>query len=124
MRGTRVPGYSNMYGTEYEVASFPNMFSKSLHNHDAPCAVCHTELRGSQLMIPGRNICPSHWTLEYKGYLMSTSQNHNGRTSLFVSTGTLKAQLDVLVAMMVHYCILLKVNVVLFLVHHTPLVKK
>ena len=80
-------GYSNIYGTEYEVASFPNMFSKSFHNHDAPCAVCHIELRGSQLMIPGRNICPSHWTLEYKGYLMSASQNHNGRTQFICVDG-------------------------------------
>ena len=69
-------GNSYIYGTEYEVSAFPNMFPNSVHDHDAPCAVCHTESRGSQLMIPGRNICPSGWTLEYKGYIMSESQGH------------------------------------------------
>ena len=73
-------GYSYMYGTEYEVSAFPNMFPRNLHDHDAPCAVCHTESRGSHLMIPGRNICPSGWTLEYKGYLMSAFYSHKGRT--------------------------------------------
>ena len=73
-------GYSYMYGTEYEVSAFPNMFPRNLDDHDAPCAVCHTESRGSHLMILGRNICPSGWTLEYKGYLMSAYYNHKGRT--------------------------------------------
>ena len=70
-------GYSNIYGTEYQVS---NMFPKNVDDHDAPCAACHTESRGSQLMIPGRNICPSGWTLEYKGYLMSANQGSDGRT--------------------------------------------
>ena len=73
-------GLSNIYGTEYEVHSFPNMFPRNVKEHDAPCALCHTESRGSELMIPGRNICPSGWTLEYKGYLMSAYYGHNGRT--------------------------------------------
>ena len=68
-----------MYGTEYEVSGFSNMFPRNLHNHDAPCAVGHTESRGRHLMIPGRNICLSEWTLEYKGYLMSEKYNHKGR---------------------------------------------
>ena len=69
-------GKSYIFGTEYQVSHFPNMFPNSVHDHDAPCAVCHTESRGSQLMIPGRNICPSGWTLEYKGYIMSENQGH------------------------------------------------
>ena len=73
-------GHSNIYGTEYEVAGHPRMFSRNLDNHDAPCAVCHPESRGSHVMIPGRNICPSDWTLEYKGYLMSAYHSHKGRT--------------------------------------------
>ena len=73
-------GYSYIYGTEYEVSGNSNMFSKNLHDHDAPCAVCYTESRGSELMIPGRNVCPSGWALEYKGYLMSERLVHNGRT--------------------------------------------
>ncbi|XP_046861840.1 short-chain collagen C4-like [Xenia sp. Carnegie-2017] len=67
-----------IYGTEYEISSaekhiFPN---PNLHNRDAPCAVCHAKSRGSHMMIPARNICPSGWTLEYKGYLMAERHNH------------------------------------------------
>ena len=76
-------GASFIYGTKYEVSGNSNMFPKNLYNHDAPCAVCHTESRGSHVMIPGRNVCPSGWTLEYKGYIMSAHQAHRGRT-LFI----------------------------------------
>ena len=80
-------GYSNMYGTEYQLSGHHNMFPKKLHNHDAPCAVCHTESRGSHLMIPARNVCPSGWTLEYKGYLMSAHHGHKGRTQFICVDG-------------------------------------
>ena len=69
-----------IYGVEYEVGFF-SPFSKPLQDHDAPCSVCRAESRGSQVMIPGRNICPDGWTSEYKGYLMSASYGHNGRTA-------------------------------------------
>ena len=64
-----------MYGTEYEVSTF-NPFKKNLHNHDAPCVVCFVKSRGSMLMMPARNDCPSGWTEEYHGYLMTGYHNH------------------------------------------------
>eukprot|EP00794_Sanderia_malayensis_P006019 gene6019-6718_t len=70
-----------IYGVEYEVANAFTPLSKNLHNKDAPCAVCRVETRGSKLMIPGRNICPSGWVTEYKGYLMSEHYGHKGRTT-------------------------------------------
>ncbi|XP_028395407.1 short-chain collagen C4-like [Dendronephthya gigantea] len=73
-------GGSYIYGTEYETQSYPYVFPQNIVNHDAPCAVCHTESRDSHVMIPARNVCPSGWTLEYKGYLMSEHYNHKGRT--------------------------------------------
>ena len=76
-------GHSYVYGTEYEVGhNNPSIFPRNLNDHDAPCSVCHTELRGSHVMIPDRNTCPSGWGLEYKGYLMSAHHAHNGRTQL------------------------------------------
>jgi len=71
-------GYQNsgrMYGTEYEVNTV-NPFKKNLHNHDAPCVVCHVSSRGSMLMMPARNDCPSGWTEEYHGYLMTEYYGH------------------------------------------------
>ena len=64
-----------MYGTEYEVDTF-NPFKKNVHSYEAVCAVCFVKARGSMLMIPARNDCPSGWTEEYHGYLMTEFYNH------------------------------------------------
>ena len=63
-----------VYGTEYQVNDFDPF--KKLHNHEAPCVVCYVTSRGSMLMIPARNDCPSGWTEEYHGYLMTEYHNH------------------------------------------------
>ena len=59
-----------MYGVEYK--SFP---SRSITNHNAPCAVCYTSSRDTVVMIPAKLTCPSNWTTEYTGYLMSSRVN-------------------------------------------------
>ena len=42
-----------------------------------PCAVCRVEQRGSSMMIPATNVCPSGlWTREYHGYLMTDTSNN------------------------------------------------
>lgn len=69
-------GYSYVYGIEYEMNAHAPLFPKNLHDHEAVCAVCHAESRGSHVMIPARNACPSGWTLEYHGYLMSAHISH------------------------------------------------
>ena len=71
--GWQYSGY--VYGTEYEVYDF-NPFKKNLHDHEAPCAVCFVKARGSMLMMPARNDCPSGWTEEYHGYLMTEYYGH------------------------------------------------
>jgi hypothetical protein len=80
-------GATHIYGAEYQVSGQPNRFTKKLHDHDAPCAVCHAETRGSHVMIPARNVCPSGWTLEYKGYLMTAYEGHDGRTQFICVDG-------------------------------------
>ena len=68
-----VQGGGYMYGTEY-----PSLFvgKTNLVDHDAPCVVCFVKSRGSMLMMPARNDCPSGWTEEYHGYLMTECYNH------------------------------------------------
>ena len=64
-----VPFYrSYVHGTEYETVNdiFPGK-----HDHNAPCAVCYSSTKTVKLMIPARFTCPSSWTREYKGYLMT-----------------------------------------------------
>ena len=39
-------------------------------------SVCFVKSRGSMLMIPAQNDCPSGWTKEYHGYLMTAYYDH------------------------------------------------
>ena len=64
-------GNSKIYGTEYQTYTGP--IGSSTHDHNVPCAVCYVSTRGTVLMLPARLECPSSWTLEYIGYLMSAT---------------------------------------------------
>ena len=73
--GHQYAGY--VYGTEYEVSQYNgDPFKRNLNDHDAPCVVCFVKSRGSMLMMPARNDCPSGWTEEYHGYLMTSRYSH------------------------------------------------
>ncbi len=65
-------GAATIHGVEYQ-AWKPGPLSP-LQNHNAPCAVCY--IPRVVTMIPARVTCPEFWTLEYKGYLMSATNNH------------------------------------------------
>ena len=68
-----VRDHSYVYGTEYQ---YPLDGS---HDHNVPCAVCYVSTRETVLMIPAKSSCPTSWTREYCGYLMSSHKAH-GRT--------------------------------------------
>ncbi|XP_067025659.1 uncharacterized protein [Acropora muricata] len=73
-------GAASVYGTEYQIIDQNgNPFDRNLHDHDAPCAVCFVGSRDSMVMMPARNDCPSGWTKEYHGYLMTAyhGQKHS-----------------------------------------------
>ncbi len=63
-----VQGFSVIYGTEFETHSQP--LSPVFH-HNIPCSICYASTRSVHLMIPARYECPTAWTREYYGYLMS-----------------------------------------------------
>eukprot|EP00058_Branchiostoma_floridae_P013322 XP_002598810.1 hypothetical protein BRAFLDRAFT_74513 [Branchiostoma floridae] len=69
-------GTAYMHGAEYQHPGNSPFQGASLSNHNVPCAVCHVASRGSKLMIPARLSCPSGWTPEYKGYVMTESLSH------------------------------------------------
>ena len=69
-----------LYGVEY--GQVEDLFSRipgkdrQISYRSVPCAVCRVERRGSMMMIPARNVCPSRlWTREYHGYLMTDTSN-------------------------------------------------
>ena len=68
--------YSSLYGAEYENP----IFDSPLQNRNVPCAVCYTSRRTSKLMIPAKTTCPSSWTQEYIGYLMTSNQSNKKST--------------------------------------------
>ena len=77
------PGIQNtrslLYGAEYEVSGVPPAFS-AIHNHNVPCAACYTSVRGGKIIVPGTIVCPSSWTREYYGYIMSERHDHHRST--------------------------------------------
>ena len=72
-----------LYGTEYRAIDYPPAFSYIAH-HDAPCAVCYASTRSTKITIPERVTCPSFWTREYYGYLMTDKFSHSPRVPICV----------------------------------------
>ena len=70
--------FNEIHGAEYE-----GPVRTSSQNYNIPCALCSVSTRGNVVMIPARTSCPSGWTEEYEGYLMSeaTFWAGRGRTS-------------------------------------------
>ena len=59
-----------VYGTEYKSPL------QGSNDHNVPCAVCYVSTRETVLMIPAKTSCPTSWTREYYGYLMSDRRSH------------------------------------------------
>ena len=64
---------STVYGSEYE---FP---LRGAHDHNVPCAVCYVSTRPTVLMIPAKASCPTNWTREYYGYIMTEHKGDHNR---------------------------------------------
>ena len=78
---TTAPSHQSfLYGAEYE--SHNKVFSRNVHNYNVPCVVCHVSKKSTKLMIPAKMSCPTSWTREYYGYLMTEYHVHN-RNSLY-----------------------------------------
>ena len=69
-----VQGHNYVYGTEYQTSGRP---LSAVTDHNVPCAVCYASTRAAVTMIPAKTRCPSTWTLEYSGYLMSQHTSYH-----------------------------------------------
>ena len=67
-----VQGYNYVFGAEYETHGRSPL--RAVREHNVPCAVCYASTRVAITMIPAKTRCPSNWTLEYSGYLMSDNR--------------------------------------------------
>ena len=71
-----VPGtqsYSLIHGAEYD---YTNSLDAKSQDGDVPCAVCYVPTRTALYMLPAKYTCPTGWTTEYYGYLMSAYHTH------------------------------------------------
>ncbi len=66
-----------MYGLEYQTGGSGIASLAALHSFEAPCAVCLRSERSAVIMVPGTQVCPASWNLEYAGYLMSSHYTQN-----------------------------------------------
>ena len=76
-----IQGLTLVYGAEYETGGRGPL--TALHNHNVPCAVCYASTRVAVTMIPAKTRCPSTWTLEYSGYLMSNYKGDSHYRTMF-----------------------------------------
>jgi hypothetical protein len=68
-----------LYGVEFETISYGLAAPfPALQDLDADCAVCLRTPASATLMVPGTQACPTGWTPEYAGYLMSTHYTQQG----------------------------------------------
>ena len=65
--------WAYMYGAEYEQT---NGLAPNSQDTDVVCAVCYVPTRNTVYMLPAKYTCPTGWTTEYYGYLMSEYYNH------------------------------------------------
>ena len=65
-----------IFGAEYETSTNRYSYLHGRHDHDVPCAVCHVRYRSAVYMVPAKYTCPTGWTREYYGYLMSEHSVH------------------------------------------------
>ena len=65
---------SRVYGTEYESPI------EGTHSHGVPCSVCYSTTRVAVVMIPAKTSCPTNWTREYYGYIMSEADFRSDRS--------------------------------------------
>lgn len=62
------------------------------------CAKCFVDERTSPTVFAGRTTCPSEWTLEYRGYIMSKDIKSRKGDLICVDTDSRPSKLEVLVS--------------------------
>ena len=78
--------YGELVGVKYYFG-FDGLFSMVNNNNSdllgklAPCVVCHVTRRSSVIVIPALIHCPASWTVEYRGFMVSSVADDRKSTS-------------------------------------------
>ena len=72
---------AQLSGVRNEVIGSPAPPLNNRYHTYLPCALCYTTTKSTSFMLPGRYTCPSGWSSEYAGYIMTeyTGSNRGGR---------------------------------------------
>ena len=72
---------AQLSGLRNEVLGSPAPPLRHRYHTNLPCALCYTTTKSTSFMLPGRYTCPSGWSSEYTGYIMTefTGNNRPGR---------------------------------------------
>ena len=72
---------AKLSGVRNEVGGSPAPPLNNRYHTYLPCALCYTTTKSTSFMLPGRYTCPSGWSSEYTGYIMTehTGSNRGGR---------------------------------------------
>ena len=77
---TYIDATSPLYGVEYQ--RWPTSSPRARYDN-MPCVVCYVATRSAMFVQQASYLCPSGWSREYYGYMMSEHvfSNREGRTS-------------------------------------------
>ena len=88
---TPISGFQHrafMYGAEYQTHTDSSSYLHGRHDTDVPCAVCHVSNRTAVYMVPAKYTCPTGWTREYYGYLMSSYHGNDRHRTQYTCVDT------------------------------------
>jgi hypothetical protein len=71
-----------LYGVEMQTSGYGLATLAGFVNYDMTCAVCRVDNATQTIWVPGTTNCPSGWTKQYSGYIMS--DHYTQRKSEFV----------------------------------------
>ncbi|XP_056002554.1 uncharacterized protein LOC125662616 isoform X2 [Ostrea edulis] len=76
---TSLQSSTHLFGSEYQFT-----YGNIARDDDVPCAVCHLQSATSVLMIPAKTTCPSGWTMQYHGYLVTDNEDSGWHATDFI----------------------------------------
>ena len=68
---------AQLSGVRNEVIGSPTPPLRNRYLTYLPCALCYTT-KSTSFMMPGRYTCPSGWSMEYSGYIMTERTGNRG----------------------------------------------
>ena len=80
-----LPQSSVINGAEYQFHAGQNVI---VLNCNMPCAICYDSSKAAMILVPATSVCPSSWTQENYGYLITEYKTHHKFSLARMGQGT------------------------------------